>query len=347
MKKYVIIVSFIFGTVLTSAQLPEKMSYQAVVRNSAGQLLVNQNISIKASILKGSDTGISVYAERLSTTTNANGLANLEIGSGTVLSGTFAGINWSTGNYYLKTETDPNGGTNYTISGASQLLSVPYAMYAKLSGSVSSSPWITIGNNISNTNTGNIGIGTSNPTEKFDIVGKTKTTMLQLTNGAGVGKLLTSDAVGNANWAQVMRKDVLGISPYSFVSEHNNHNIDVVRAYFPNNINNGLLIAQVKLPTGAIISQNIKVYLIDNNLNKDYKISLIRVPQGSVFPETLLLNTTYGASSAIETYQLPVTTPITIDNSIYFYYVSMFGDFQSSYDGINGVEILYSYPINN
>ena len=134
MKKIILIAAFAFGTYLVSAQAPEKMSYQAVVRNATGQLIQNQNVGIKASILQNSGTGTVVYSETLSGTTNANGLVSLAIGSGTVLSGTFASIDWSTGNYYLKTETDPTGGTNYTIAGTSQLLSVPYAMYAKSAG---------------------------------------------------------------------------------------------------------------------------------------------------------------------------------------------------------------------
>ncbi|MGC4129980.1 MAG: hypothetical protein QM564_10625 [Bergeyella sp.] len=135
MKKLLSITAILFGTLLALAQAPEKMSYQAIVRNASGQLLQNQNVAVKASILQGSATGTVVYSERLTGTTNANGLLSAEIGTGTVLSGTFSSINWSSGNYWLKTETDPAGGTNYTIAGTSQLLSVPYAMYAKSSGS--------------------------------------------------------------------------------------------------------------------------------------------------------------------------------------------------------------------
>jgi hypothetical protein len=134
MKKSLLIAAFALGTYMVSAQAPEKMSYQAVVRNATGQLIQNQNVGIKASVLQNSATGAVVYSETLSGTTNANGLVSLAIGSGTILSGTFASIDWSTGNYYLKTETDPTGGTNYTIAGTSQLLSVPYAMYAKNAG---------------------------------------------------------------------------------------------------------------------------------------------------------------------------------------------------------------------
>lgn len=134
MKKLLFTAGLLLATYLVSAQAPEKMSYQAIIRNNTGQLLTNQNIGMKVSILQGSNAGPVVYAEQLTATTNINGLVSLEIGSGTVVTGTFASINWSTGNYYLKTETDANGGTNYNIVGTSQLLSVPYAMYAKSSG---------------------------------------------------------------------------------------------------------------------------------------------------------------------------------------------------------------------
>ncbi len=138
MKKILSITAIFFGIMLAFAQAPEKMSYQAIIRNASGQLLQNQNVAVKASILQGSPSGTVVYSERLTGTTNTNGLLSAEIGTGTVISGNFSTINWSSGNYYLKTETDPNGGTNYTIAGTSQLLSVPYAMYAKTSGSCSS-----------------------------------------------------------------------------------------------------------------------------------------------------------------------------------------------------------------
>jgi uncharacterized protein (TIGR02145 family) len=109
------------------AQSPQKMSYQCVVRNISGALVTNQVVGIKISILQGSASGTAVYTETLAPTTNANGLVSIEIGGGNG----FELINWSAGPYFLKTETDPAGGTNYTITGTSQLLSVPYALYAK------------------------------------------------------------------------------------------------------------------------------------------------------------------------------------------------------------------------
>ena len=94
-------------------------------------LVTNHAVGMKISILQGSATGTAVYVETQTPTTNANGLATIEIGGGNMVTGTFAGINWASGTYYLKTETDPAGGTSYTIDGTSQLLSVPYALNSK------------------------------------------------------------------------------------------------------------------------------------------------------------------------------------------------------------------------
>jgi hypothetical protein len=120
-------------TITVCAQSPQKMSYQCVVRNPAGALVTNQAVGMKISIIKGSATGTVVFSETYSPNpqTNANGLVTVEIGGGTATLGTFAGIDWSDGPFFLKTETDPSGGTNYNITGTSQLLSVPYALYAK------------------------------------------------------------------------------------------------------------------------------------------------------------------------------------------------------------------------
>ncbi len=140
-----------------SAQAPNKMSYQAVVRNTAGVLVANTNIGIQISILQTTSTGTSVYIERHTTPTNANGLATLEIGGGTLVAGNFTTIDWANGPYFIKTETDPTGGTTYSISGTSQMLSVPYALFA----GASANNWGTSGNNAIATNF----IGTTNDTD--------------------------------------------------------------------------------------------------------------------------------------------------------------------------------------
>ena len=127
MKKIYLIVSAILLTANLLAQAPSKMSYQAVIRNSSNQLITNQAVGIRINILQGSVTGTSVYTETLYPTTNINGLVSIEIGNATG----FNTINWANGPYFIKTETDPAGGTNYTISGTTQILSVPYALHAK------------------------------------------------------------------------------------------------------------------------------------------------------------------------------------------------------------------------
>jgi hypothetical protein len=135
MKNIVRYIAIIFIlSINLSAQSPQKFSCQTVIRNSNNQLLSNQQVGIKISILQGSETGIVVYSENHAPNTNTNGLATLSIGSGSVLSGSFQNINWSSGLYYIQTETDPNGGNNYTITSTQQLLSVPYALFAETSG---------------------------------------------------------------------------------------------------------------------------------------------------------------------------------------------------------------------
>jgi len=116
------------------AQSPQKMSYQCVVRNAGNSLVASSPVGIRISILQGSSTGASVYTETHLVNTNANGLATIEIGGGTAVSGSFGLISWANGPYFVKSETDPTGGTSYSISAVAQLLSVPYALYAETSG---------------------------------------------------------------------------------------------------------------------------------------------------------------------------------------------------------------------
>jgi hypothetical protein len=131
MKKIYAILVAVVLTAGVFAQTPEEMSYQAVIRNTSNALVTNTNIGIQISILQSSNTGTAVYIERHFPTTNQNGLVTLEIGTGIVVSGVFSTIDWENGPYFIKTETDLNGGANYTITGTNQLLSVPYALHAK------------------------------------------------------------------------------------------------------------------------------------------------------------------------------------------------------------------------
>ena len=134
MKKLFAILLAVFLTATVWAQSPNKMSYQAVIRNSSDALVTNTQIGLEVNIRQGTTSGTVVYTETQTPTTNANGLVSIEIGGGTVVSGNFSTIDWANGPYFIETKTDPAGGTNYTITGTSQLLSVPYALYAANAG---------------------------------------------------------------------------------------------------------------------------------------------------------------------------------------------------------------------
>jgi len=136
MKKLYTLLTAVLFTAIAFAQAPSKISYQAVVRDASNALVTNQAVGMQISILQGSVSGSPVYVETQSPTTNLNGLVSIEIGSGNIVSGAFSAIDWSSGLYFIKTETDPTGGTNYTISGTSQLMSVPYAFHANTADSL-------------------------------------------------------------------------------------------------------------------------------------------------------------------------------------------------------------------
>ena len=130
MKKYINTLIFLVCAFTSVAQAPQKFNYQAVARNAQGTALGNQLVTIKASILVGSPSGSTAYSEVHSATTSASGLFTLSIGGGVTLNGTFSNIDWKNGEKYLKVEMDPSGNNNFTLVGTSQLLSVPYAIFA-------------------------------------------------------------------------------------------------------------------------------------------------------------------------------------------------------------------------
>jgi hypothetical protein len=130
---FIIIVAFGMGT--THAQSPDMFNYQAVARNSQGEVIANQSVGVKISILQGSTNGSVVYSEEHSVTTNDNGLVSMKVGNGSSLSGSFSNIDWSSGPYYIQVGLDETGGTSYTTMGTTQLVSVPYAKYADSTGS--------------------------------------------------------------------------------------------------------------------------------------------------------------------------------------------------------------------
>lgn len=112
------------------SQLPQGINYQAVARDASGTVLGNQNISTRFTVRSNSGTGTIVYRETKSVTTNQFGLFTHEVGKGSPTQGNFSSINWKSADMYLEVEIDAQGGTNYTSLGASQMLSVPYALSA-------------------------------------------------------------------------------------------------------------------------------------------------------------------------------------------------------------------------
>lgn len=173
MKNAILFLVLMAAAIVTQAQAPNAIPYQAVARNAAGNLVANQNIAVRFSIRDGSAGGTIVYQERHTPTTNALGLFDVNVGQGSVLSGTFAGINWGSGAKFIQVELDPAGGTSYIDMGTSQMMSVPYALYAlEAGGSLpSGTQGQTLRHNGSNWlansliyNDGNeIGIGSTNP----------------------------------------------------------------------------------------------------------------------------------------------------------------------------------------
>ncbi len=137
MKKITTLFILLLIAVLTiTAQPPQAFKYKAIALDKSGRLILNQQVAMRISILKGSETGIAVYVETHTPFTNLFGIIELEIGKGTPELGTISAIDWGASDYYIKIEMDPknkgkgHGNEGYTVIGTSQLLSVPYALYA-------------------------------------------------------------------------------------------------------------------------------------------------------------------------------------------------------------------------
>lgn len=197
MKRIFTLLALVALTLSVLAQSPDLMSYQAVLRDAQDDLLVNQAVAVQISILQGAPNGTAVYTEVHSLNTNDNGLISLMIGDG-VTTDDFSTIDWGSGPYYIKTETDPAGGTNYTITSTTQLVSVPYAKYAGEAGNaftgdygdLSGAPWTVNGSNVYY-NSGNVGIGTTNPTQPLTV------TVGNVNNYSEWHNAVTGDAAGS------------------------------------------------------------------------------------------------------------------------------------------------------
>ena len=142
MKKYLFSL-MLLATLVLQAQSPEKISYQAIVRAADNSLVSNSPVGIRIIIRQGSVNGSAAYEEAHTANTNMNGLVSIDIGTGDQLNGKFASIAWENGPFFIETQVDPAGGTNYGIIGVSQLLSVPYALYAKYAENITGGSTVT------------------------------------------------------------------------------------------------------------------------------------------------------------------------------------------------------------
>ena len=131
MKQLFSLLILVFITSLGFAQVPNSFNYQAVVRSASGEIIAEQNVAFKISILQNSETGTPVYVETHQTPTNKFGLVNLKIGKGNVESGSFSPAGWGSAKHFVKVELDPSGGSSFNHLGTSELLSVPYAFHAQ------------------------------------------------------------------------------------------------------------------------------------------------------------------------------------------------------------------------
>lgn len=115
---------------IANTQPPQAVKFQAIVRDGSGELVKNQRVSFETSIVKGSADGSIIYTETHIDTSDNYGLTNLMIGAGTPVTGTFSSIAWGMDDYFIRTSVDITGGVSYTVMGSTQILAVPYALYA-------------------------------------------------------------------------------------------------------------------------------------------------------------------------------------------------------------------------
>lgn len=198
MRSFVAILMALILVANVFAAVPENISYQAIVRNSTDELVRNQQISMRISILRDAEGNQEVFSEIHQPVTNTNGVVSVQIGSLNPMQ-----VDWSAGPYLLKTEIDLQGGTNYTITGTSQMLSVPYALYAKTSGqSGGSSYWQGDGNNI-RFNNGAVGINAGPLRARLQVEEHNQSDTTVTINGyahGGTGVSGISTATSNLDW---------------------------------------------------------------------------------------------------------------------------------------------------
>lgn len=309
--KVLLLLPFIFCLLPAFGQSPEKISYQAVIRDTSNSLVVNQQIGVKISILKSSTSGTLVYEEIFNPNpqTNENGLLALEIGTGDPLTGIFSDIDWSNDSYFLKTEIDPTGSTNYTIEATTQLLSVPYALHAKTADTLLNEidpTWNGLSNETSSIGrTGNVGIGTISPSQKLEVLGNT---------------------TSNNYLYRTPKTRYLNIGEADFTIGMS-ANGDIVKsmgmggAGIVNSTGINLINAPIHLPQGAIVT-NIDVIYYDNSTTGNMTITF--QSRNTYVINTISSGETTSASTTPQT--ISFAPNITIDNSTYSYAMRIYSN---------------------
>lgn len=250
---------FLAGTSLL-AQAPQGINYQAAARDNAGNILASQNVSFRMSVLQGNISGNMVYQETHNISTNALGLVNLIIGSGTVNNGTFTAIDWKNGPYYLQVELSVSGGP-FAVMGTSQFVSVPYALYAEHSADKSKagngitisndsihSSWTYYGNDVAANNSGNVGIGVVPNFQKLEVNG-----------GVAIGNTGTSSP-GTMRFNGSDFEGYTGSAWRSFTKS----SLDVLEYYNSNShsINTNIRNAVVALSSDSVVVPATGTYLV-------------------------------------------------------------------------------------
>jgi hypothetical protein len=280
MKRIITICASILMTASVFAQAPEKMSYQAIVRDGSNNLVSSTSVGMQISILQGSGSGTAVYVETQTPTTNANGLVSIEIGGGTVVSGNFSTIDWANGPYFVKTETDPTGGTSYSITGTSQLLSVPYALHAKNTDS-----WIVNSDTTFSLRQVKIGTTYSNPSNNSLKIQQYNNTdeAIQILSSTSVPRL----NIGTDNTGQ--NSNIISFNSFTFGTDGDNNNNSssaLNNFYWINNaydINDPNAIEQMSLKgNGQLKIANSDVYI--NNIGSGV---IMKSPNGNCWRVTV------------------------------------------------------------
>ena len=211
MKNVFLWFAFLMLSLPGIAQAPQAFNYQGIARDASGTPLLTTDIALRIAIKKGALPGTEVYKEIHNVQTNKMGLFTIEVGHGHSQIGLFDAIDWGAGDHYIEIEMDPEGGTNFTLLGESQLLSVPYALYAG-NGVGGENLWKENPRGL-HYNDGNVGIGTENPQHKLSILEN---------DPNGDGRVLVSlenESTSNRSWA-AMRLSAGDGGTYTYLNHH-------------------------------------------------------------------------------------------------------------------------------